>query len=125
MPAGRPLKYKTPEEMQIVIDRYFAECEKTERPLTISGLAYALDMSRQAICDYSEKSKFLDTIKKAKLKVESSIESGLMKGYNATGCIFNLKNNFGWKDKTEVDLSSADGSMTPPTVIRLLVPGEK
>jgi transposase len=27
--------------------------------------------------------------------------------------IFNMKNRFDWKDKTETDLTSSDGSMTP------------
>ena len=42
MPAGRPRKYKTPEEMQVVIDQYFKECEINKKPPTITGLALAL-----------------------------------------------------------------------------------
>lgn len=126
MPAGRPPKYKTPEEMQIIIDKYFWACEirklfidgmeglytpeeleqataitKDIHP-TISGLAYTLGMSRQALCDYEVKEKFLDTVKTAKQRVEMYLEQKLF-GHNVTGPIFNLKNNFGWKDKTEVD----------------------
>ena len=30
-----------------------------------------------------------------------------------TGTIFNLKNNYGWKDKTEQEISNPDGSLNP------------
>jgi len=131
MPAGRPPKYNTAAEMQELIDLYFLACkahqsddeeilkELTEDQLliikgmecvvpTVSGLAYTLNMSRQALCDYEKKDEFLDTIKRAKLRIEISLEQRLA-GNNVTGSIFNLKNNFGWKDKTEQALSGALG----------------
>lgn len=102
-PDGRPPLYKTPEQMQEAIDKHFADCREREEPLTMCGLALTLGMSRQALSKYKEKDEFVDTIKNARLQVEQSIESGLLKGYNPAGAIFNLKNNFDWKDKTEVD----------------------
>jgi hypothetical protein len=41
--VGRPLKFKTVEEMQEKIDAYFADCIEKERPFTITGLALALE----------------------------------------------------------------------------------
>lgn len=138
-PGGRPLKFKTVEELQEKIDAYFAECdphvveitehvqardksgnllkdknglnylvevthkvETKQVPYTITGLAYYLDTSRETLLDYQERPEFSDTIKKAKLKCENYAESMLF-STTPTGSIFNLKNNYGWKDKTEVE----------------------
>ena len=101
MPAGRPPKYKTPEEMQEVIDNYFESLSDEEKP-TISGLAYMLHMSTEALRNYEQKDEFLVTVKEAKQRVEMALEQHLF-GTAVTGAIFNLKNNFGWKDKSEID----------------------
>ena len=74
---------------------------------TISGLAVALDTSRQTLINYEERWEFFDTIKRAKQFIESLIEEwALMNSLNPTSAIFNLKNNFNRKDKTEVDQTS-------------------
>lgn len=98
---GRPAKYKNKEELQEKIDKYFRECDEKEEPYTVTGLGLALDMSRQDLINYSNKEDFFDTIKKAKQKVENYLEKRLIKDSSATGIIFNLKNNYGWKDKQE------------------------
>lgn len=114
-PVGRPPRYKTPEAMKIIIDDYFENREsddsawfmngdKQEYRPTISGLAYALGLSTQAVRDYEEKDEFLGTIKEAKLKVERALEERLY-GNNVTGLIFNLKNNFKWKDSQQIEVT--------------------
>lgn len=95
MPAGRPLKYKTLEEIKPLIDRYFSETEKEE--WTITGLALALDTSRKVLCEYEGKDEFSNAIKKAKEMVEHSYEIDLKKS-GRSGTIFALK-NFNWEDK--------------------------
>lgn len=108
--VGRPLKYSSPEEMQEAIDAYFDECKENENPPTITGLALSLGFcTRQSLLDYAEKDEFLATVKSAKLRVEESLERGILKGYNAAGGIFNLKNNFGWVDKKEIGHSGEIG----------------
>jgi len=104
MPAGRPPKFETPEEMQVAIDEYFAEKFASEKPPTIAGLAYHLDMSTEALRNYEARDGFLATVKRAKQRVEIHLEERL-DGSAPTGAIFNLKNNFGWKDKTEQEHS--------------------
>lgn len=109
--GGRPPKYNTPEEMQAVIDGYFDTHDKP----TVTGLCLALDLpDRQSLLYYQhEKPEFLDTIKRAKMRIAEYIEEGLYRPTQVTGLIFNLKNNFGWKDaydhnvteKPDIDLS--------------------
>lgn len=104
MNVGRPLKYESVKEMQKDIDKYFEECDENKKPYTVSGLAYALDTNRQTLLNYEEKEEFFDTIKKAKAKIEVYNEEMLYnKEVPTTGIIFNLKNNYGWKDKQEIE----------------------
>jgi len=107
--VGRPLKYETPEQMKEAIDAYFAECIEKEKPPTIAGLAYALDMTTETLRAYGEKNEFSATIQKAKQLVEIYLEEGLVQGRAAAGIIFNLKNNFGWVDKKEIGHSGEVG----------------
>lgn len=100
------LKYKTVEELQKGIDKYFQECDEKEKPYTISGLAFSLDIDRRTLTNYSNKESFFPLIKKAKQKVEQQLEENALMGKsNATFTIFNLKNNYGWQDKTEVQVN--------------------
>lgn len=118
--------YKTPEDMQKVIDEYFDWCDNRTKtiydnktaheivinfpaPYTMSGLARKLGFSRQALSDYKKKDEFLDTITRARERVEEDIETRLMETRNEKGAMFNLKNNFGWRDKTETELTGESG----------------
>ena len=120
--VGRPLKYKTVEELQKAIDEYFEWCDNRAKkvydekkgveymitdpaPYTMSGLANRLNLSRQGLLDYDNRDEFLDAIKKARNKVHEDVETRLMEKA-PTGAIFNLKNNFGWKDETKHDITS-------------------
>lgn len=106
MTAGRPRKYDTPEDMQSDVDAYFAECVAQEKRPTVSGLAYRLDMATETLRSYGEQDKFTATVKKAKQRIEMVLEESLAHPA-CTGSIFNLKNNFGWKDKTEQEFSGS------------------
>ena len=113
MAGWRPLKFESVEELQKKIDLYYESCyeileewvKKKIKPFTITWLAVYLDTNRQTLINYEDKSdEFFDTIKRRKSIVEDDIETWLlMNKYNSTWAIFNLKNNFDWKDKTEVD----------------------
>jgi hypothetical protein len=101
-PGGRPLKFKSPEEILKKAEQYFRECRKQKRPITITGLALALDTSRETLMKYEGRPEFADAVKKVKLVCENYAETQLY-GRNPTGAIFALK-NYGWIDKKEIEL---------------------
>jgi hypothetical protein len=124
--GGRPPMYKSAEEMQEKIDKYFEQCEGTvkkdeegnvltdkygdpvmfgRKPLTITGLALALGFnSRQALLNYQAKDEFNDTIMRAKARVEQYAEERLFDNGGSNGAKFSLANNFeGWKEKQQID----------------------
>ena len=101
--VGRPRTFKNVEEVEEKINAYFNYCEEKEKPYTMSGLAYYLEISRQTLINYSNKDEYFDTIKKARDRVQMQLEeNALSNKANPTFTIFNLKNNFDWKDKVEV-----------------------
>lgn len=139
--VGRPPKYETVEELEALIDAYFASCweqkidmfgnpifmkdargKKTKikvmvqkKPYIITGLAIALGTTRDILIDYEKQvlknvpkdlaQQFSNTIKRAKEMCKGYAEEQLFIGKNPTGAIFNLKNNYGFKDKTETEHS--------------------
>ena len=131
MPAQ---KFKSVEELQTAIDRYFDSCydnvivkdkdgkviidgdgnvireRQQVEPLTITGLALALDTTRDVLMDvengngpYGDK-RYSYAIKKAKLQVEHGYEVSLRGDRNPAGSIFGLK-NFGWRDTQDINMS--------------------
>ena len=85
--------------------KYIDDCISTNSPITVTGLALALDTTRETLMNYQEKDEFLATLKKLKSYAEEYAEKQLYIGKNAAGPIFSLK-NFGWTDKTETDITS-------------------
>lgn len=110
--AGQPMAFKTVEELEDKVESFFTsedafiinfkegQEEKIFAP-TVSGLALHLGVDRRTIVNYSHKEEYFPTIKKARARIEAHLEKKLF-GNNVAGLIFNLKNNFDWKDKTEV-----------------------
>lgn len=119
--GGRPPIFTTVEELESKIDEYFAYCNNRIRqvysaksegvievldpaPYTMSGLAVFLGMDRRSLLNYSKNEKFFPTIKAARDKVEADVEERMNDKQTFTpGLIFNAKNNFDWKDKSEID----------------------
>jgi hypothetical protein len=107
---GRPPKYTEPEVMQADIDAYFALCEQNKSPKTIMGLALALDMCRDTLCEYAKQGAFSDIVKRAKDIVVAEVEAKLLNGSgNVAGPIFWLKNHGGMNDKQQLEHTGKDG----------------
>lgn len=109
-----PRKYDKVEDMQAAITTYINKQFSEGRPLTIQGLTLALGFkTRKSLLDYEgytddEDIPFLNTIKRAKLFVENYKVEGALSGLlNPTTVIFDLKNNSGYKDKTEVEIEKS------------------
>lgn len=124
--VGRQPRYKSKEEIEEKIEAYFKECEGeilkddkgepifnkfgnpvviNQRPPTVTGLALVLGFtSRQALLNYQAKKEFVDTITRAKSRVEAYAEERLFDRDGTSGAQFSLRNNFkGWTEKTELD----------------------
>lgn len=126
-PGGRPPYYSSPEEMQLLIDEYFKECEgeflldndgdyvlnKYGMPIIIKsrapsvvGLALKLGFtSRQALINYQERDEYFDSITRAKMKIEEYNNNRLYDKDGVQGAKFNLTVNYGYVDKTETDVN--------------------
>ncbi len=121
MGPGRPLKFKSAEDLQMAIDAYFSECDArtkkelvkykdyTElvdvpnpKPYTVEGLASHLGVDRGTLINYSKREDFFHTIARAKEKILANlIERGLDKSNDGGMTKFNLINNYGFRDKHE------------------------
>ena len=130
--TGRPPKYATAEQMQATIDRYFEDCKGEpiigddgfpicgkwgkpfiihQRPPTVTGLALALALgftSRQALLDYQAKKEFVDTVTRAKSRIEAYAEERLFDRNGQRGAEFSLRYNFRWVN----DEKKEDGGET-------------
>ena len=123
--VGRPPKYKSKEEIEEKIEQYFKDCEGhaltdnegntvynkwgypvivDRKPPTVTGLALALGFStRLILLNYQGKKEFMNTITRAKSRVEQYAEERLFDKDGTSGAQFSLRNNFkGWDaDKKE------------------------
>lgn len=131
---GMTPKYTSVEEIESKIEQYFEDCkgypltdEKGKQifnkfgspifidvhPPTVTGLALAIGFtSRQALLNYQAKPEFVDTITRAKARVEQYAEERLFDRDGSNGAQFSLRNNFkGW-DADKKNDDSGDGKIT-------------
>lgn len=136
---GRPPKYVTVEQMQAVIDQYFEDCKGepiigddgqpildkygqpfiiNAHPPTVTGLALALGFtSRQALLNYQAKKAFVDTVLRAKARIEAYAEERLFDRDGQRGAEFSLKYNFRWADEKKQDEDEGHGVAELPAVL--------
>ena len=135
-PGGRPLKFGSPEELQARIDQYFSCCEGQlltkkeadgrevpvldkhdkpvivgEKPLTITGLAHALGMTRRGFLNYRYRPAFARVVARARARVECYTEERLFDRDGFSGARVLLLTCFGWGEP------AADMAELPKSVI--------
>lgn len=137
---GRKPTFTSAEEIQTKVDQYFKDCLGTPfldddgrpmrdkfgeiimmdaRPPTVTGLALALGFhSRQSLLNYQAKKEFMDTITRAKMRVEEYCETRLFDRDGQRGAEFNLRYNFRWaqEEKSGWNEDSASGVVMIPEV---------
>lgn len=115
--TGRRKKYETALELGIAVDLYFMACDEKRfwrskdltdsTPYTVEGLCRALDIDRVTLLSYENNEDDAERrhiVRRAKLRIQQdALERGLSGRSNPAVTIFNLKNNFGYVDKTETD----------------------
>lgn len=101
---GRPLKFKTPEDFDMMVDLYVAECKEEKQVLTIPDLALYLGFcDRHSLYDYQAKEQFTSSVKRARTIVEAATARLSMSGGAGGGPIFILK-NMGYTDRQQVTI---------------------
>lgn len=131
--GGRPLKFETVEKLDQAIAAYFDMCDPhqetrlvesgvnnkgetiflerkvmtEQQPYTVSGLARTLGIDRDTLVNYRKRDKYFGSIDAAYTRCHEYAESQLY-GRAATGAAFSLKNNWGWRDRQEIDHTSKD-----------------
>jgi len=115
--VGQPLKFKSPEELESKIQDYYQWAQDSDKHITMSGLAWSLGCSRTTLLNYENslendwlksvdndvKVRYVNSIKRAKERIEMEYEEGLFNKNSVVGTIFTLKNNYNWVDKQEIE----------------------
>lgn len=103
----RPRKIKTVRQLRQIAKDYFAKCDKQTKPYTMSGLAVAMGISRHTLVNYGKDEEFQDEVATFKGIIEAQMEERMLTGSSsAAPSIFSLKNNYGWRDKLEIETTN-------------------
>lgn len=131
--GGRPVAFKTPQEMIDKMEQYFEEQSKFEfiyydklgnekkrklqAPIHIAGLCAFLGITNETLNQYAKKKGFSESISRAKKICEAYLVDQCIIGQKGNKADFVLKNNYplDWKEKVESEVSGKDG--VPLTVM--------
>lgn len=94
-------KYKKPNDLEKMAEKYFNEQEVQNKPCSIAGISYFLGFTdKNDFLELEKQADFAPVISRIKLRMESQAINMLTdKSYATTGVIFNLKCSFGYSDK--------------------------
>ena len=103
--GGRPPLFKSPEELEELLNKYIKECEEKEVIPCIAGCAYSIGMDRQTFYNYEQKDLFFGIIKRFRDYVEFKMEESLVNDGTATAGKIFISKNYGYTDKQELNLT--------------------
>lgn len=108
--SGRPRLYDDPEVFAEKAEAYFAHAEVEGKMPTLSGICIFLGFhDKESFSNYASYGEaFSRTVKSARLKIEEDRNQRLANPA-CTGVIFDLKHNHGWTDKSQTELTGAEG----------------
>jgi len=115
----RQKKFQNVKELQNQIDAYFEECKESDEVVTYSGLAHSLATTRKTLWEYTQRGdEMSEPITDALARIERYYETILVgrTGGQVAGLIFCMKNNFGWKDKSEIQVETDVTQLTDDEV---------
>jgi hypothetical protein len=119
MPAPTPA-FDNPDQLQQGIDAYFAECMKEKAEPNHVEMAVYLKVPKRTLWGYIDKPDYGTILQRAKEIIEAGLIRKLSnKDYATAGIIFNLTNNYGWKQPNQIEHSGSIAvahSHVPPDV---------
>lgn len=102
---SRPLKF-TPGELQKKIDEFWEFIKETERPATLERLNCFLQCDKELLNEYESRPEYEAIVKKVKREIYADKVERLIAGRNPVGVIFDLKNNYNWVDKQDINVGT-------------------
>lgn len=119
--TGRPPKFMDADELEKKVAEYFEDCDKNDKPYTVTGLAYTLGISVQQLRDYKNAVDNINILKQLDDTIKAELSCVVKRAYqmcemyaekrlldskcnkSPVGYIFALKNFQGdFVDKQEV-----------------------
>jgi hypothetical protein len=121
MAGGRPTKYNA--TIQKKADEYIKNLPQDEVIHTVEGLADYIDVSRSTVYKWKDEiEEFSDTLEAILRKqAKTLINSGLTGEFNAPMTKMLMNVNHGYRERTETDHLSSDGTMSPQKIERVII----
>lgn len=118
---GRPSKYN--EQTQAKADEYIASLPDGQVIHTVEGLADYIDVARATVYRWADEHPlFRDTLEEIMRKQAISLINNALTGeFNSPFTKMLMNANHGYRERTEVDTTSSDGSMTPQVIERVII----
>ncbi len=106
--TGRPRLYQDHESFAAKVEGYFASLKDTDKKPTLAGLCYFMDFDdKESFTTYGTYGEdFSRTVRRTRMRMEDDRQQSLLSKDKFTpGIALDLKNNHGWRDKSEMDLN--------------------